>query len=96
MTPTIDTFRYDDVWNTDLRVARTFKLRAMSFRLIGDLFNVMNANTALVRNNNVLSTERVQRRSRRTSARGSSGPASSSGSSEILIRGAASLQIAAA
>jgi hypothetical protein len=28
----------------------------VSVRLIGDLFNVMNANTALVRNNNVLST----------------------------------------
>jgi len=56
VTPKIDTFRYDNVWSTDLRVAREFKLRAMSFRLIGDLFNVLNANTALVRNNNVLST----------------------------------------
>jgi hypothetical protein len=59
VTPKIDTFRYDDVWNTDLRVAREFKLRAMSFRLIGDLFNVMNANTALVRNNNVLALPSV-------------------------------------
>ena len=42
-----------NVWNTDLRVARTFKRRAVSMRLIGDLFNVMNANTALVRNNNI-------------------------------------------
>ena len=56
MTPQIDTFRYDNVWDTDLRVARTFKLRAVNLRLIGDLFNVINANTALVRNNNVLST----------------------------------------
>jgi hypothetical protein len=56
VTPQIDTFRYDNVWNTDLRVARTFKLRSVNVRLIGDLFNVLNANTALVRNNNVLST----------------------------------------
>jgi hypothetical protein len=56
VTPQIDTFRYDNVWNTDLRVARAFQLRSVSVRLIGDLFNVMNANTALVRNNNVLST----------------------------------------
>jgi hypothetical protein len=56
VTPQIDTFRYDDVWDTDLRAARTFTLHTVSLRLIGDLFNVMNANTALVRNNNVLST----------------------------------------
>ena len=56
VTPLIDTFRYDNVWDTDLRVARTFKLRSVSLRVIGDLFNVTNANTVLVRNNNVLST----------------------------------------
>jgi hypothetical protein len=55
VTPLIDTFRYDNVWNTDLRVAKMFKLRTVSLRLIGDLFNVLNANTALVRDNNVLS-----------------------------------------
>jgi hypothetical protein len=56
VTPTIDTFRYDDVWDTDLRVAKTFKMRALSVRVIGDVFNVLNANTVLIRNNNVLST----------------------------------------
>ena len=56
VTPLIDTFRYDNVWDTDLRVARTFKLRAVSLRVIGDIFNVANANTVLIRNNNVLST----------------------------------------
>ena len=56
VTPQIDTFRYDNVWDTDVRVAREFRLRAVSVRLIGDVFNVFNANTALVRNNNVLST----------------------------------------
>ncbi len=56
VTPKIDTFRYDNVWDTDLRVARAFRMRAVSLRLIGDVFNAFNANTALVRNNNVLST----------------------------------------
>jgi hypothetical protein len=57
VTPEIDTFRYDNVWNTDLRVARSFRFRAMNLRLIGDLFNVMNTNTVLIRNNNILSTQ---------------------------------------
>ena len=52
----IDTFRYDNVWDTDLRVARTFRLRAISVRVIGDVFNVINANTVLIRNNNCSST----------------------------------------
>src|SRR6185295_16849647 len=56
VTPLVDTFRYDNVWDTDLRAAKTFKLRTVNVRLIGDLFNVFNANTALVRKNNVLST----------------------------------------
>jgi hypothetical protein len=56
VTPEIDTFRYDNVWDTDVRVARAFKLRLVNLRLIGDLFNVLNANTVLTRNNNVLST----------------------------------------
>ena len=56
VTPQIDTFRYDDVWDTDLRVARSFKLRTVNLRLIGDVFNVTNANTVLIRNNNIAST----------------------------------------
>ena len=56
VTPLIDTFRYDNVWDTDLRIARTFKVRSVSLRAIGDIFNVANANTVLIRNNNVLST----------------------------------------
>ena len=56
VTPQVDTFRYDNVWDADVRVARTLKLRTVSVRLIGDVFKVMNANTVLIRNNNVLST----------------------------------------
>jgi len=56
VTPQIDTFRYDNLWNTDLRAARTFHVNRVSLRAIVDAFNVFNANTVLVRNNNVLST----------------------------------------
>ena len=53
VTPQIDTFRYDNVWDTDMRVSREFKVRAVSLRVIGDVFNVTNANTVLIRNNNI-------------------------------------------
>jgi carboxypeptidase family protein/TonB-dependent receptor-like protein len=53
VTPQIDTFRYPDLWNTDVRVAREFHIQRVKLRAIGDLFNVMNANTALVRVNNI-------------------------------------------
>jgi hypothetical protein len=56
VTPQIDTFRYENLWNTDLRAARTFRANMVSLRAIVDAFNVFNANTVLVRNNNVLST----------------------------------------
>jgi hypothetical protein len=56
VTPQIDTFRYDNVWDTDMRIARTFALHTVNLRLMGDVFNLTNSNTALVRNNNILST----------------------------------------
>jgi Carboxypeptidase regulatory-like domain/TonB-dependent Receptor Plug Domain len=55
ITPAIDYLRYDNLWNTDLRAARSFKVNAVTFRGILDAFNVFNANTALVRNNNIAS-----------------------------------------
>jgi hypothetical protein len=55
VTPQIDTFRYPNLWNTDLRASRTFKFNSMNLRGIVDAFNVFNANTALVRNNNIAS-----------------------------------------
>jgi hypothetical protein len=55
VTPTIDHFRYPNLWNTDARIARTFTARNVNLRLIGDVFNVFNANTVLVRSNNILS-----------------------------------------
>ena len=56
MTPAIDYFRYPSVWDTDVRAARSFKFQALSVRVIGDVFNLLDANTVLARNNNVLST----------------------------------------
>ncbi len=53
VTPEIDTYRYPNLWNTDLRAARTFKMGGQAtIRGIIDAFNVFNANTALVRVNN--------------------------------------------
>jgi hypothetical protein len=56
VSPEIDTFRHPNLWNTDIRVARQFRMGQASIRGIFDLFNVMNANTALVRVNNISST----------------------------------------
>ncbi len=53
LTPDPDTFRLPSLWNTDVRVARAFTAYNVRIRLIADLFNVFNANTALVRNNNI-------------------------------------------
>ena len=39
-----------------MRAARAFKLQTVTLRVVGDVFNLFNANTVLVRNNNVLST----------------------------------------
>jgi hypothetical protein len=55
LTPLVDTYRLPSVWNTDLRIARSFRLARGNIRLVGDLFNVFNANTALVRNHNLAS-----------------------------------------
>ncbi|HKT78740.1 MAG TPA: TonB-dependent receptor [Vicinamibacterales bacterium] len=53
----IDTFRFDSVWDTDLRIAREFHVRAgtesVNLRFAADIFNLFNANTELVRNGNI-------------------------------------------
>ena len=56
VTPTIDYVRYDNVWDTDFRVARDFKLGTVTVRGMFDVFNLFNANTVLVRNGNVTAT----------------------------------------
>ncbi len=54
-TPAIDTFRYPDVWNLDLRVSRSIRYRGLSAQLYGDVFNVFNTNSTLVRVNDITS-----------------------------------------
>lgn len=53
LSPQVDTFRYPNLWNTDVRVAREFRSGGASVRLMFDVFNLMNANTALLRVNDV-------------------------------------------
>jgi hypothetical protein len=55
VVPTIDTLRYKNLWDGDVRVSKHFMLQRMDVQLVGDLFNVMNANTELVRVRNLAS-----------------------------------------
>ena len=57
LSPEIDAFRFPNLWNTDIRVAQAVPaLDRVSIRAIFDVFNILNANTALVRVNNITST----------------------------------------
>jgi hypothetical protein len=53
VSPELDTIRLDNLWDLDLRVARTFRFGGSSFEAIADVFNLFNANTELVRNRNI-------------------------------------------
>jgi hypothetical protein len=55
VTPQIDSLRFPNLWDTDIRAAKELKVNMVSLRVIFDLFNVLNANTALVRNDNIAS-----------------------------------------
>jgi hypothetical protein len=56
VTPEVDTFRLDNVWNLDLRLAKVFKAgNRVNFQLVADLFNVFNSNFALTRERNIAS-----------------------------------------
>jgi hypothetical protein len=44
-TGTIDANRYPDLWDLDLRLAKTISIQRARFVLSGDLFNVLNAST---------------------------------------------------
>ena len=56
LSPRIDTFRHPNLWNTDVRIARQFGAGPAHIRLMLDVFNLLNANTALVRVNDLTST----------------------------------------
>ena len=53
VSPKIDSFRLPNIWNTDLRFAKNINVPAgrqmLNVRLVGDIFNLFNANTALSR-----------------------------------------------
>ena len=53
VSPELDTIRLDHLWNLDVRAARTFRFGGTAVEGIADLFNVFNANTALVLNRNI-------------------------------------------
>ena len=56
VSPKIDTFRYPNVWDTDLRFAREFSHQRVRVRLIADVFNLLNANAPLLRVNDIAAT----------------------------------------
>ncbi|HEU0107814.1 MAG TPA: hypothetical protein VFT38_16655, partial [Vicinamibacteria bacterium] len=47
---TTDQIRLKNLWDLDLRVAKSIRFGGASLTLAGDLFNVFNANTELYRN----------------------------------------------
>lgn len=53
VSPELDTFRFDDIWNLDLRLAKNLTLDRLNVQLVGDLFNVLNANPVLNRQRNI-------------------------------------------
>jgi hypothetical protein len=53
VSPEIDAFRLDDIWNLDLRGTKYVTLNRLQLTLIADLFNVMNSNMALNRQRNI-------------------------------------------
>ncbi len=55
VSPELDTVRLANLWDLDLRLSKTVRFDRMDLQLIGDLFNVFNSNTELVRNRNVAS-----------------------------------------
>jgi hypothetical protein len=59
VSPEVDTFRYPNAWDTDLRVARQFTFQALKVRVMADVFNVFNGNAALLRINSLGGTNNV-------------------------------------
>jgi hypothetical protein len=53
VSPEIDTFRLDDIWNLDLRGTKNVQLNRLRFTFVADLFNVLNSNMALNRQRNI-------------------------------------------
>jgi len=56
VSPAVDTFRFEDLWNLDFRLAKNLKFGGSNIVLTADLFNVLNSNTELNRQRNIGST----------------------------------------
>ena len=54
-TSTLDATRYSNVWDLDLRLAKTINLQRVRILLSADVFNIMNADTVLSRTRNLSS-----------------------------------------
>lgn len=55
VSPSVDHFRYDDLWNLDLRLAHNLRAGRLAGHIALDLFNVFNSNTELQRERHILS-----------------------------------------
>jgi len=53
--PAVDTLRFKDLWDLDLRLAKDVRAGNVSLKITADLFNVFNGNTELNRQRNLLS-----------------------------------------
>jgi hypothetical protein len=53
VSPQVDTFRYPNVWDTDVRLAKEVTYQGLKVQLTGEVFNLLNANTALLRVNSI-------------------------------------------
>jgi hypothetical protein len=64
MTPRIDTIRLASLWNVDVRITRSIRVGSIRVHVLGDLFNVLNADTALAKDRNLrsLNFDRVSMR----------------------------------
>jgi hypothetical protein len=55
-TPNLDDTRYPNLWDTDLRVAKTVNFGTVRLLLSADIFNALNAGTTLSQNRNLSAT----------------------------------------
>ncbi len=56
VTPLLDTYRFPNLWDLDLRLAKNVKFNRGSLQVIADLFNVLNSNTEINRVRNLAAT----------------------------------------
>jgi hypothetical protein len=55
VTPRVDSVRLEPLWNLDARIGRSVRIGRTKVQLLADVFNVLNADTALVKDRNLRS-----------------------------------------